>query len=198
MCRIRCRKVQNLVSCGGLVYKSASILSVGQCSILISPFDIRSVTKKYLMLRWQVLQPLDIFPLFATFIVLMLSWYSTLSFMSQPWAARKYLTHNTIGIILSIPTDSASVELLVFNFCFVELEYIAPFPIVITPPVWLLIWWCTENDASAHQRMTPNLAASRVNTRALVAQRYCMSRLSFFQLSLSGCLTRVVRNATAV
>ena len=59
----------------GLVKKSATIFSVGQYSILRSPFLIRLVIKKYLIFRCLVLLELESLPLFSRIIADWLSWY---------------------------------------------------------------------------------------------------------------------------
>eukprot|EP00957_Ditylum_brightwellii_P157812 12011958-Ditylum_brightwellii.AAC.1 len=59
------------------------------------------------------------------------------------------------------PTSSASVELRVLIFCFVDMEYGLPFPNVIVAPVWLRICGWTAYDASTHHLMTPPSSASK-------------------------------------
>ena len=47
----------------------------------------------------------------------------------------KSLVHNIIVVASSAPTNSDIVLLLVFNFCFQDIDIIAPLPIVIATPV---------------------------------------------------------------
>ena len=56
---------------------------------------------------------------------------------------------------LSTPTISYSVELLVFNFCFVEDEIGNPVPIDIPPPEFPLISRWTPYDTSTHHLNIP-------------------------------------------
>ena len=50
----------------------------------------------------------------------------------------KYLTHMIKQSASEIPTNIASVELAVSSFCFLEKLRIAPSPMDINAPVWLL------------------------------------------------------------
>ena len=64
----------NSPPCNGLVKKSASIASVGQCWTDTSPALILSVMKKYLMLMCLDFCPHDIRPFFLSLIADSLSW----------------------------------------------------------------------------------------------------------------------------
>jgi len=55
--------------------------------------------------------------------------------LSNPCAARNFLFHKICGIASYTPTNSASVELQVFNFCLVDEAYTAPVPNIIRQPV---------------------------------------------------------------
>ena len=104
-------------------------------------------------LRWRVekgdllgLTPsMDNQPCFSNFIELWLSWYKILSEKLKPWASQTYSVQNNWGIRSSTATSSASVDLLVFNFCLLDAEYTVPFTIHIPPQcgfschVWPLI-----------------------------------------------------------
>ena len=72
----------NFLPCRGLVKKSATISSVAQYSVLSSHFLMRSVMKKYLMLRCLVRLELDALPLFSSRISDWLSWYITVELIS--------------------------------------------------------------------------------------------------------------------
>ena len=150
------------------------------------------------MLMCQVRLPLDALPFFSNFIALWLSLYTTLSEAFISCAPRKYSIHNIWGIGSSTPTNSASVELSVFRFCLFEVEYRAPCPIVIIPPVWIFMSWCTTNSASAHHFTVPVPSYSKVSTRYLVPLRYFSMRDNFLSSSLSGSLNHIVRKATPV
>ena len=45
----------------------------------------------------------------------------------------------------STATSSASVELPVLSFCFLDKDMIAPFPIFMAIPEWLFLSRCTAN-----------------------------------------------------
>ena len=157
----------------------------GQCTICASPHRILSVIKKYLMFICRVLLPLKPLPLFSSFIVLWLSWFIMLAFTTKPCASKKKIVHRIWGIRLSTATNLASVELLVFNFCFV-------------PPVWLKKSWWTPNAASTHQVIVELSSHLRVSTRSFVPRKYLITLFNFCKSYFSGPFTRVVEKAAPV
>ena len=72
----------------------------------------------------------------------------------------------------SAATSSASVELLVFIFCFLEIDITAPSPIVILPPVWLLKSGWTAKAASTNHVIILVLFADKVSGIVLVPFKY--------------------------
>ena len=72
-------------------------------------------------------------------MALMLSWYILDAPRRYPQASKKYLVHNSYGITSSVAKISVSVYFLVFSFCLWDVEYSAPFPIDIIPPMWPLM-----------------------------------------------------------
>ena len=120
-----------------------------------------------------------------------------LSLMSYPCASRKCLTHKTKYIASFTPTTSASVELLVFIFCFVLMDIGHPLPIGIVAPVWLRMFGCTAYEASIHQLITLLPSASNVNLSSLVSRRNRRQRPIFFPSSSSGSCTLVHKNEMA-
>ena len=110
---------------------------------------------------------------------------------------KKYRVHSMEGIILLIPTNSLSVDLRIFSFCLVEETMGNPQPRVNPPPVWPRIFGCIANDASTYHSSQP-FCDPRVHFISDVARRYSIKCHSFLQSSMSGDLTRVVRNAIAV
>ena len=119
-----------------------------------------------------------------------------LSFTWYPCASRKCLVHTTCDISSSTPTNSALVELLVLSFCLVKSEFAAPRPKVNVAPVWLFMSLCTANYASTCHRSIPELSIPSMSGNLIVARRYFITCVSFFQSSVSGSLTLVHRNAT--
>ena len=115
-----------------------------------------------------------------------------------PCASRKYRIHNSWGIRSSTPTSSASVDLFVFSFCLFEAEYRAPCPIVIIPPVWLFMSWCTANATSTHNFTVPVPSDYKVSTRSLLPLIYLSMRSNFLSSSSSSSLTPVARKANPV
>ena len=87
------------------------------------------------MFIWRVLFELEDFPLSASNIILMLSWYIVVVGMGCPCVARKCLVHSTWPIVSSTATNSSSVDLSVLNFCLHEAVFMAPFPSVMYIPV---------------------------------------------------------------
>jgi len=69
---------------------------------------------------WCVLFELEYLPFSASSIVLLLSWYIVIIGMGCPCVAKKCLVNSTCPIASSPATSSASVELLVINFCLHE------------------------------------------------------------------------------
>ncbi len=101
--------------------------------------------------------------------------------------------------MLSTPTSSLSVDLLVFNFCLVELTIGNPLPIVNPPPVWLCILGCTSKEALAYHINTSLPLVLRIRERSQSFLRCCIRWLNFLQSSTSGALTLVgSKNAIAV
>ncbi len=97
----------------------------------------------------------------------------------------------------STPTNSLSVELLVFNFCYVETEMGNSLPSVNPPPVCLHMFGCTANGASTYHINNPSLSAPKITGRSRSPLRYSIRWHSLSQSSVSGALTLVVRNAIA-
>eukprot|EP00957_Ditylum_brightwellii_P065759 4988619-Ditylum_brightwellii.AAC.2 len=92
-----------------------------------------------------------------------------LSFTAYPCASMKYPVQSTRGIKLSMLAILASVEILVFSFCLLELKNAATLSSIITPPKWLLMLGWTAKGASTHQRILSRLSASRVKGILCVA-----------------------------
>ena len=92
-----------------------------------------------------------------------------------------FFVHTTFAILSSTPTNSDSVELRAFTFCFVELLQIAPFPSVKVEPVWLFISACTANAASIYHVSVWKSSASKVSRSSIVANRNPRSFNNFFQ-----------------
>ena len=84
---------------------------------------------------WRVHFELEDLAFSASSIVLLLSWYIVIVGSGYPCAAKKCLLHSTCPIASSMSTSSASVELLVFNFCLDEAMYVTTFHSVIYIPV---------------------------------------------------------------
>ena len=97
----------------------------------------------------------------------------------------------------SMPTNSLSVKLFVFNFCLVDTEIGKPLPIVNPPPVCPRMFGWTANDASTYHMSIPSLSAPSMRGLSLSPLRYSTKWLSFSQSSMSGDLTLMVRNAMA-
>ena len=115
-----------------------------------------------------------------------------------PCASKKYRVQQIAGMKSSAPTISVSVELRVFSFCLVELTIGNPLPKDSPPPECPRMFGWTANDASTHHFRMPLPLALRIRGIDRVPLRYFMRWLSFFQSSLSGARTLVVRNAMAV
>ena len=149
---------------------------------------------------------LDAFPFFASLIHYSLSYYRIFCFpmtmfpfpMLWPCALRKYVHHRLNGILSLTPTSLAFVELVVFNFCLVDIATSAPLPSVMTPHVYDCMSECTVNEASTLQYTFPVLAQPSDRGRKIMDRRCLITLVSFFRSSTSGDSTLVHRNATAV
>ena len=95
----------------------------------------------------------------------------------------------------STPTNSLSVELLVFSFCFVEAVMGNCLPIDKPPPVWPCIFGCTANKALTYHINSPSFSAPKTRGWALSFLKYSMRWRSFSHSSLLGALTLIDRNA---
>ena len=141
---------------------------------------------------------LGFFLFFSNNIALMLSWYNIFSLIPYPCASRNYLFHSICGIALSAPMSSASADLFVFSFCFYDILIIdtRPFsPIDVVPPMCPhMLSWAAYYE-STHYFITFAPSARRISGSLIIRFRSPSSLLSFFQLSLSGFLTLVVRKA---
>ena len=80
----------------------------------------------------------DNYPLMASLIVDILSWYTTFWSTVYPWASMKYKVHKIMGNTSSSDTNLDSVELFVLIFYFCKLLMITPPPRDIIVPVWPL------------------------------------------------------------
>ena len=110
----------------------------------------------------------------------------------------KYLHHTITPRTSAILTNSDSVELPTFNLCLRDTLTIAPLPIDNIAPVCPFESQCTPYEPSTHHIRLVRLSALRCLFMYLVECRYFMQCLSFFQSSMSGFLTLVVKNDTAV
>ena len=89
-------------------------------------------------------------PRVSNLMALSLSWrmmWEALQFC----ASSKFFVQRTFDRLSSTATSLASVELRVFNFCFLDMAWIAPWPIVMVIPVWGLWSAWTPNEASMLQ-----------------------------------------------
>ena len=121
--------------CKGFVKKSASIISDGQYSTLISFFSILSFTKKCLISMCLEFPVQEFLPFLNTRMVLVLPCYSTLSLISCPYFDININNHKLYGVYSLVPTNSAPVELFTFSFYLLLLACRIPRPNDIAPPV---------------------------------------------------------------
>ena len=110
----------------------------------------------------------------------------------------KYLHHIITPKTSAILTNSDSVELPMFNLCLRDTLTIALLLMDIMAPVCPLESENTPYEPSTHHIKLVRLSALRCLFMYLLECRYFMQCLSFFQSSMSGFLTLVVKNDTAV
>ena len=104
-------------------------------------------------------------------------------------------------IASSAPLSSSSVEILVFRLCFFGMIIINPrpfLPIGIAPPVCPCMFPYAPYDASTHQFSTFTSLSRRISGSLIVIFKYASNLRNFFQSSLSGFRTHIIRNAIAV
>ena len=142
---------------------------------------------------WLLFLPTDLLPLFASRRLDWLSGNNILMSILSPCPSIKYLFHIIRPSTSEIPTNSASMELPVFRFYFLEKLIIAPTPINITAPVWPLKSHCVPYKVSTHRQSMLRELSRRYSFMYSVPFKYFSPRFSFPQSSLSGNLTLVVR-----
>ena len=141
---------------------------------------------------------LDNFPFFLKSMALWLSWWSTISLSWKPWACRKLFVHSRMDMKTLAATSLVSVQLLVLSFCLIELEITMPEPRVMQPPKCLLqLEWVPCEPLTYHLAVLVQ-SLFKIKGKSGVAWRYHIIKCSFFQLSWSGHVTQVVRNATTI
>ncbi len=138
---------------------------VGHQWSLTSFIFTRSQMKKHRMLMCLVRMLLEALPFLSRRIELLLSCSMRFSTIPYPCDSKKLRVQIIIGIMSLTPTNSLSVELLVFSFCLVEAEIGNPLPMVRPPPVWPRIFGCTAKDASTYHISRPSFSAP--STRGL-------------------------------
>jgi hypothetical protein len=114
---------------------------------------------------WQVIFVLDSCPLFSSWMVLVLSCWIMVShpifFKTESslidliCCSTNSCIYSTKFIASSTPTNSASVELFVLIFCYMDNDIRAPCPNDSTAPVWLHMSLCIANDASTDHKSWP-------------------------------------------
>jgi hypothetical protein len=134
--------------------------------------DFAGDVEKYLILICRVLFVLEAWPLFSSWMVLVLSCWMI---VSQPiffntesliCCSTNSCIHSTKFMASLTPTNYASVELFVSIFCFIDIDIRAPWPNDNTAPVWLLMSLCIiAKDASTDHRSCP--VPSHPNTRGM-------------------------------
>lgn len=137
-----------------------------------------------LMFIWSVRLLPDPRPLFSRKFALLLSWYIIFSFTVMPCGLKKILVQRTCGIT-SFATIAASVELHGwFNFCLLELQYIAPCPRIIMPPIWLYMSLWYEIEASIHHLIVCPPSHSKVKPISDALKQYLMMLPRYLKLLL--------------
>ena len=96
----------------------------------------------------------------------------------------------------STPTNSTSVELLVFTPCVFEPEMDDQFPRVRNYHVWLFMSVCTTSEESILHTKFPDSSYPSISGMCMVALMYRTSLLSFPQSLVFGVLTRLHKKAT--
>ncbi len=104
----------------------------------------------------------------------------TLSSTVYPCASKKYLVHTTIGSASSTPTSSASVELLVLIFCFADMKYMLPLPMVKTAPCWIILT-SVLTEIDSHYFFT---VTHTINSSVIVVVVYNIQSLKVIRLYL--------------
>ena len=159
---------------------------------------LASQSSKKLTLILFVLFLLEYFPFFASIIMILLSWHTIWSFASYPYASMNKRVHNNMGIRSSIPTSLDYVELRVLRFCFEDVEYGCPSPILTVPPVCPRKYLCTPYDVYIHHLMIIVPSDSIVRGNHLVDLIYLMVLCNFFQSYISVYRICAHRKDTAV
>ena len=111
--------------------------------------------KKYRMWMCFFLLPLDALPFFSRSISLLLSRKMMFSWTTYYWASKKFPVQIIPGMKSSTLTNSVSVELRVFRFCFIESDIGKTIPIQRPLTERPCIFGWTPYDPSIHHFDTP-------------------------------------------
>ena len=93
------------------------------------------------------------------------------------------LVQKMAGMQSSTATIPDSVELLVLNFCLVDVKIGKPLPKETPPPVCPLMLGCTPKDPYTYHLMIPLVLALRIRGSSLVPCRYFIIWVSLAKLS---------------
>ena len=139
----------------------------------------------------RVLLPNEERPFSDNRIVLLLSWFRTLFSIPTPCDWRNLCVWRILDIMSSTATNSASVDDLVFNFCFEDIAVMAP-PLLEDfnrPPVCDLKSLCTPKVASTYQTGELKFLKSMTRCNNLVPFKYLINLLILSQSWIFGACT---------
>ena len=111
-------------------------------------------------------------------------------------------THKQIHILYGssslTPTNSASVDIVLFSFFLLDFQCTIPYPNYMQPPMWLFRSGCTPYAASTHVHNCLRLSAPMILLSQIFCFGYCNTHLNLAFSSLVILVTLVNSNDIAV
>ena len=136
---------------------------------------------------------LDIFLLFPSNIVLLLSWYKQACNMSIPCSCIKYRLHSMVDMLSSRPISSVLQALFELVFCLVDELITAPWPSIMAPPDCPLQSQCTLCTAAMYHFASFSELTVILIFKDMVPFKYCSTQRNFPQSSLLALLLSKLR-----
>ena len=137
-------------------------------------------------------------PFFFVIIAPLLSWKTTFSLISYPCHFRNIINQKLYEINLLIPISYTYVDLLILIFCFNNFQCMIPYPIDMSPPVWILMISCTPYAASIQVKTLENFLDPFTRLTSIVFFTHTKHLFRFFQSFLSLLDTPLLKKNTNI
>ena len=107
-----------------------------------------------------------------------------LAALANSWSTINFILHHSL-------LPMSFLKLFVLNFCFIEIVWVAPLPMVNTPPMYILVSACTKKSASAYQSVMVISFIFNARFSSRVSWGYLIILNKFLLSSSSGTLNLV-------